>query len=379
MKKKIIIVTGARPNIMKAFAVYKSLQNNYDITLIHTGQHYDYDMSDIFFDELRLKPDIKLNLESKTKAGMLDNFLYNNNNIFEMDVLDVVQHLLSSELKKCGQLGEIIIKLEKFIKDMCLVITFGDVTSTLAAALCCHKLNIKIAHIESGLRNFDNQMPEEINRYIVDHISNYNFCSEKSGLINLINEGITKDCYLVGNTMLETLRYNLDEIKSKKSYLKYEMEPYNYVLLTLHRHENVDNKENLDVVLTDLIKLSEKYKIIWPVHPRTKKSMYNLDIVDNIILIDPQGYLDFTCLQYYSKFIITDSGGIQEEANEMGITCFTLRKNTERPSTLIENGGTNILIHSIKEINEHIIVRKDNSINDHTPSHHIANILKKVI
>lgn len=383
--EKIIMIIGTRPNIIKAFSLYNTLKIYYDITLIHTGQHFDFNLSDIFFRELNFKkPDINFALTSKTKAGILEDYLYQNKDIFNLDINEILQRIFNTQLNNCGQLGEIIMKLENQINIIKpnLLIVFGDVTSTLASALCSYKLKIEIAHIEAGLRNYDYLMPEEVNRYLVDHLSTYRFCSEISGLNNLIKEKININNYLVGNTMLETLNYFKLQIEERETYLKYNLKKKEYILITIHRQENVDNIRVLENIMDQIIALSNKNKVIFPVHPRTRKNIININSLNksNIILSEPLGYLDFLCLLNYSKFVITDSGGIQEESTELNIPCYTLRNNTERPSTLIENGGTNKLIKSIEDIdlNNYINENKNENIN-HTPSNKIKDILIKLI
>lgn len=352
----IIIIVGTRPNFIKASSIYNELVKYFNIYIVHTGQHYDYNMSNIFFEDLKIKhPDTSLNIVSKSRADILDQYLYCNHNIFTEKIENIIDHILQSNLHDCGQLGEIILKLEKQIHliNPSLIIVFGDVTSTLAGAVCGFKMKIRIAHIEAGLRSFDITMPEEVNRYIVDSISTFKFCTEESALVNLSKENITDNVYLVGNTMIDTLYYNIQNILNKKTNLTFDCKKKDYILFTLHRQNNVDNPHILSKIIDDLIFLSKSHKIIWPIHPRTKKNLNNISVlgnIKNIILCDPLGYLDFLCLMCNSIFVLTDSGGIQEEACALRIPCFTLRKNTERPSTLLINGGTNVLINDICEI-----------------------------
>lgn len=352
--KNIVLIVGARPNFIKVFPVYNALKNDFKITLIHTGQHYDFNMSDIFFDDLMLpRPDIFLSLSQTSRAGKYDDNIYKNH---DLNIINELITIDNTNLDKCGQLGEIIIKLQsEFLKlNPDIVVVFGDVTSTLAAAVCAYKLNIKIAHVESGLRSFDLSMPEEINRILVDKISHFKFCSEESGVINLMNENLSNNTYLVGNTMIDTMLHYKLRALSRETYKKYNCDKKDYVFVTLHRPSNVDDLNKFKNILNELVNLSQKYKIIYPVHPRTKKNIDGLiNLNKNINLIEPVGYLDCICLINYSKFVVTDSGGIQEETSALGIPCFTLRNNTERPSTLIQNGGTNKLINNILDIELH--------------------------
>lgn len=357
--KIIILIVGTRPNFIKAFPVYHTLKNDFKLILIHTGQHFDSTMSDIFFNQLGFPiPDIHLHLEPKSRAGDYDDILYVNNIEYLMDKKKVIHELSNAEGNKLGQLGEIrdklIVEFEKIKPD--LIMVFGDVTSTLAAGLAGKKLQIEIAHVESGLRSGDLSMPEEVNRILTDYISAHYFVTEPSGVENLKNEGIEQNVYLVGNTMIDCLYMFKDRALETKYCEKIGVKEKEYTLITLHRPANVDNLEKLKEIFDQLIKLSETEKLVYPVHPRTKINLgkigylEKIDTNKNIILSNPLGYLEFTCLEANAKYVITDSGGIQEETSALGIPCFTLRPNTERPSTLVENGGTNMLIKNITEI-----------------------------
>lgn len=356
--KKIVLIIGARPNFMKAFPVYEALKEDFDLTLIHTGQHYDEKMSKVFFEELKFPyPDIHLTLEKNTKAGDFDDKLYVNNSEYLQDKDKVIQELIDYN-DELGQLGEIrdklIIEFEKIKPDM--VIVFGDVTSTLSASLSAKMLDIEIAHIESGLRSGDLSMPEEVNRILTDHITNYYFVTEQSGVDNLEKEGKTENVYLVGNTMIDTQKKYLNQALDTRYHKKLGLNEKEYILVTLHRPSNVDNLEKLREIFDDLIELSKNEKLVYPIHPRTKGNLERLRYLEliekneNIVLEEPLGYLEFTCLMANCKYLITDSGGLQEESTALDIPCFTLRENTERPSTLIENNGTNQLINKISEI-----------------------------
>jgi UDP-N-acetylglucosamine 2-epimerase (non-hydrolysing) len=384
---KIILIIAARPNFMKAFPVYNVLKKDFDLTLIHTGQHFDTKMSKIFFEELKFpKPDIHLTLEKKTKAGDFDNKLYIENNEYLQDKDKVIDELLNYK-GNLGQLGEIKDKLkiefEKINPE--LVIVFGDVTSTLSSALVCKNLNIKLVHVESGLRSGDLKMPEEVNRILTDHLTDFYFVTEQSGIDNLKNTGITENIFLVGNTMIDTQqKYLSDSIKTKYNE-KIGLKNKKYVLVTVHRPSNVDNLEKLKEIFDDLIELSKTESIVYPGHYRTKTNLKKIKYLEkvnnnkNIILSEPLGYLEFTCLLYNCKYLITDSGGLQEESTSLEIPCFTLRDNTERPCTFIENNGTNQLI---KKINEIKLKEKNKGKNnmkdlwDGRTSERICNILK---
>lgn len=357
--KKITLIVGARPNFMKAFPVYESLKNNFELTLIHTGQHFDEKMSKVFFDELGFpKPDINFDLISKSRAGDLDNKLYIENNEYIKNIDYVIEELISYDGEKLGQLGEIRDKLYNYFKKNKpdLVIVFGDVTSTLSASLACRKLDIEIAHVESGLRSGDLTMPEEVNRILTDNISEYFFVTEKTGVDNLKKEGFTKNIFLVGNTMIDTQKKHLDKALNTKYNEKIGLKKREYILITLHRPSNVDELNKLKEIFDDLFQLSKKEKLVYPIHPRTKINLEKLGYLEkikqnkNIILNEPLGYLEFTCLMANCKYLITDSGGLQEESTSLNVPCFTLRDNTERPITLIENGGTNQIINKINDI-----------------------------
>lgn len=325
MPKEVIIVGGARPNFMKIAPLIKELKNqNIKYKIIHTGQHYDYNMSKIFFDNLGLpKPDFFLNVGSGTHAV---------------------------------QTANIMIEFEKVIQKERpkLIIVVGDVNSTIACALVAKKRFINIAHIEAGLRSFDVKMPEEINRKLTDQITDYLFVTERSALINLKNEGIdSSKIFFVGNIMIDNLIGNLEKARVYNYYKELDLISGSYGLITIHRPSNVDNKKDLKKVIEILNYIQSKIKLIFPIHPRTRKNLkkFNLEIKlnkPNIILTEPLGYLEFLNLMINAKFILTDSGGIQEEASYLGIPILTLRKNTERPITVEK--GTNTLIRN--DLNE---------------------------
>jgi UDP-N-acetylglucosamine 2-epimerase len=356
--KKISLIIGARPNFMKAFPVYEALKEDFELTLIHSGQHFDAKMSDVFFNQLKFPhPDIHLTLEKKTKSGDFDDKLYVNNADYLKDKDAVIEELMNYN-GDLGQLGEIRDKLkvefEKIQPD--LVIVFGDVTSTLAAGLAAKMLNVELAHVESGLRSGDMLMPEEVNRVLTDHITKYYFVTEKSGVDNLNEIGITENVYLVGNTMIDTQKKYLQQALDTKYHETLGVKSKEYVLITLHRPSNVDNMDKLKEIFDDFEELSKTETLVYPIHPRTKNNLEKLGYLQkvqenpNIILDEPLGYLEFTCLMAQCKYVVTDSGGLQEESTSLDIPCFTLRENTERPSTLIENNGTNQMIHKISEI-----------------------------
>jgi UDP-N-acetylglucosamine 2-epimerase (non-hydrolysing) len=316
--KKIISVVGARPNFMKIAPIHKALLPYPQIQhlICHTGQHYDKKMSDIFFNDLELpKPDFYLGVGSGTHAE---------------------------------QTAGIMIKFEKILKDEKpdLVIVVGDVNSTIACSLTAAKMGIKVAHVEAGLRSFDNSMPEEINRVLTDRISDFLFVSEEAGLKNLKNEGTDSNkLFFVGNTMIDSLINYLPKAKCSTIFKTLNLNQ-DYILITLHRPANVDSEDFIGKFYNSLSHLAEQRKIVFPIHPRTKKNLELYSsakkLSDNIIFTEPLGYIDFLALINKAELIITDSGGIQEESTYLGVQCLTVRNNTERPSTV--DVGTNQLI-----------------------------------
>lgn len=352
---KIISVVGTRPNFMKVTPIISAIKehNRRALTginhlLVHTGQHYDQMMSGAFFDDLELpRPDIFLGIGSGSHGF---------------------------------QTAEIMKKFEDIVetKKPDVVIVVGDVNSTLACALAASKVVYDsnrsgplIAHVEAGLRSFDKSMPEEINRILTDHISDFLFVTEDSGIANLRNEGISSDkIHFVGNTMIDTL-LSFDKKADESTILKRlslvtKKEPsaqesaLPYALLTLHRPSNVDKIDNLLSILEALEELKSRLIVVFPVHPRTKKRIEEFGLSDRftsnnsaegsgkrIRLIDPLGYLDFLCLMKRARIVLTDSGGIQEETTFFGVPCVTIRANTERPVTV--TNGTNVLAGLTKE------------------------------
>jgi UDP-N-acetylglucosamine 2-epimerase (non-hydrolysing) len=260
-------------------------------------------------------------------------------------------HLSVGSASHACQTAKIMIAFEKVVlkENPDLVIVVGDVNSTLACSLVACKLSIKIAHVESGLRSLDRTMPEEINRVVTDSLSDYLFVSEKSGLKNLEKEGINSNkVHFVGNIMIDSLLYNLPIIEESDILKKLKLTKNEYSIVTLHRPSNVDSKETLSQVLHILKSISDKIKIVYPIHPRTRKRIKEhnflgeFERLDRIMLIEPLGYIDFVKLFKDSKFVLTDSGGIQEETTVLKVPCLTMRENTERPVTVLK--GTNYLV-----------------------------------
>ena len=317
---KITIIAGARPNFMKIAPIIKVIEykkskgKDIQYRLIHTGQHYDKKLSQTFFDELNIpKPDINLEVGSGSQAE---------------------------------QTAAIMVAFEKeLIKNPAdLVLVVGDVTSTMACAIVAKKLQTKVAHVEGGIRSFDISMPEEINRMVTDAITDYFYVTSEVAITNLLNLGIRKENIIfVGNTMIDTLTANLDRLVKPNIYTKLDLKQSKYIVLTMHRPKNVDEETKLKEFIDEIIDSSNGYPIIFPIHPRTKKMISNLNIkADNLHFIDPLGYLEFNYLVKNSFCVITDSGGITEETTYMKIPCLTLRDNTERPETITE--GTNELV-----------------------------------
>jgi len=259
----------------------------------------------------------------------------------------VIQTGLDGDEQKDWLRRTIKVRLEHHKPD--LVIVVGDVNSTVAATEAAHELGIKVAHVEAGLRSFDNTMPEEANRIRTDEISDFLFTTEKSGNENLLKEGISKDkFFFVGNVMIDTLLKHKEKAEQSKILEELKLKKGNYCSLTLHRPSNVDNKDGFENILSILEEIPDTIKIVWPLHPRAEKYIQSFDLgqrikdMKNLITPKPLGYLDFICLMINSKFVITDSGGIQEETTVLGVPCITLRKNTERPVTVEQ--GTNLLV-----------------------------------
>ena len=316
---KIASIVGARPQFIKCSPISKELRKNHHEILIHTGQHYNYEMSKLFFDQLGIpKPDYNLGVGSGSQGE---------------------------------QTGKMLIEIEKvLIKEKPdLVLIYGDTNSTLAGALVAVKLHIKIAHVEAGLRSFNKKMPEEINRIITDHCSDILFSPTKTGVTNLEKEGITKGVYLTGDVMFDALKENLKIAEKSKILDELDLQAKEYYLTTVHRQENTDNIDNLSKILQALSQINKK--VVFPIHPRTKKFIKNNKLEKtldkNVILIDPVGYLDFIWLEKNAKKILTDSGGIQKEAYMLKVPCITLRENTEWVETVDDNW--NVIVGNDKE------------------------------
>jgi len=314
------IIAGARPNFMKIAPIiheiqkYQEQNDNLQYRLIHTGQHYDKKMSGDFFDQLNIpEPDVNLESGSGTQAE---------------------------------QTSRIMTRYEKLLLDTpCdLTLVVGDVTSTMACSIAAKKLNIQVAHVEAGIRSFDLSMPEEINRMVTDSITDYFFTTSVTANRNLRQEGVPeKNIFFVGNTMIDTLMRNRARFEEPQIWNEAGLKEGEYVVMTMHRPANVDEEHKLRDFMSAIVESSENLPIVFPIHPRTANVFERLGIThERLLLVEPLPYLQFNYLVEKSKVVITDSGGITEEATVMGIPCMTLRDNTERPETC--EIGTNELI-----------------------------------
>lgn len=308
----ILHIVGARPNFMKAAPVLHALSRRRGMrqTLVHTGQHYDKNLSDVFFSELEIPaPDVNLGVGSGTHARQTADIM----SAFEPVLLD---------------------------RRPDIVLVYGDVNSTVAAALVCSKLLVPIAHVEAGLRSFDRTMPEEVNRIVTDRLADVLFTPSEDGDENLLHEGVAREkIYRVGNVMIDSLvRLLPAAIRCPKNGI-----PDHFALVTLHRPSNVDDGETLKRILASLLKVNEELHVVFPVHPRTRARIAQFGInVDNLHLLEPLPYIEFLALQRRAAVVITDSGGIQEETTYLQVPCLTVRNNTERPITV--SMGTNTLV-----------------------------------
>ncbi|MDW8296337.1 MAG: UDP-N-acetylglucosamine 2-epimerase (non-hydrolyzing) [Raineya sp.] len=367
MNPKLIHIVGARPNFMKLAPLYKALSATiFKQKIIHTGQHYDVKMSDVFFEELQIpSPDYHLGVGSGSHTEQT------------AKIMLAIEPILLQEKPNC-------------------VIVYGDVNSTLAAALVCAKMQIPLAHVEAGLRSFDYSMPEEINRILTDRISNFLFTPSEDANQNLLNEGIKAEkIFFVGNIMIDTLTFALQNIQQfpqrviKSASLIEEFGEKNYILSTVHRPSNVDDQEALRKLFNFLKKIAQDIPIVLPIHPRTQKHLQeNLDIFPlpaQMKVIEPLGYLDFVNLQKNALCILTDSGGVQEESSVLHVPCFTLRPNTERPITITL--GTNMLVgdnfdllaDKIQEVKQGKIKSfQEIPLWDGKTAHRISEVLQKI-
>lgn len=323
---KIAIILGTRPEIIKLSPIIRYCEKEKrDYFIIHTNQHYSENMDKVFFKELNLPtPKYNLNIGS---GGQGD------------------------------QTGRMLVEIEKILlqEKPNIVLVQGDTNSVLAGALSASKLGIKVGHVEAGLRSYDRTMPEEINRIITDHISDYLFCPTEKQKNILLNEGISEEkIFVTGNTIVDAVNQSLKLI-NKNLLNRYKIKEKAYILLTMHRPSNVDNKQILSKQLDNISKLAKKkgLSVIFPVHPRTKKNieLFNISIPDNFKVIEPLGFIELLCLEKNAKIILTDSGGIQEEACILGVPSLNLRENTERPEC-VEIGASKIVGSDYKQLEE---------------------------
>lgn len=302
---KFLSIVGARPQFVKAAILSKKLRQNGEEILVHTGQHYDDNMSRIFFDELDIpKPAIHLGIRGGSHAE---------------------------------QTGSMLIEIEKVLQrenpDWCIV--FGDTNSTLAGALAAAKLHIPVAHVEAGLRSFNREMPEEINRILCDHVSSMLFCPTENAMNILREEGIIKGVHIVGDVMADVLKRSLSLSAAKSHILEQlNLHPKSYILATIHRAANTDDVKNLQSLLTTFEMLDKM--VVFPMHPRTRDvvTSHEIKIPQNVHIINPVGYLDILQLESNADAIMTDSGGMQKEAYWLGVRCITLREETEWTETV---------------------------------------------
>jgi len=358
--ERLSLIVGARPNFVKAAPLLKALKqrDRFKVRLIHTGQHFDADMSKVFFDQLSMpEPDLYLGINQGSPVE---------------------------------QIAKVMIALEtEFIKNQDdLVVVFGDVNSTLAASLAASKLHIPIAHVEAGLRSYDRTMPEEHNRVATDHLADYLFTPSKDADKNLDNEGLSKEkIFRVGNIMVDSLLRFAPVAKQSTILDEYQLSEQSYGLVTLHRQANVDEPEALDEILGALAEIGTQIPLLFPVHPRTRQQLQKLGWIarleaQRVRLTPPLGYLEFIKLMMHARVILTDSGGIQEESTVLGVPCITVRANTERPITISE--GTNILagisgpgmLNAFREVmNQKIPEPKNIDLWDGKTAERIAEIL----
>lgn len=317
---RVTIVAGARPNFVKIAPIINQILdakpkgNSIDYRLVHTGQHYDKKLSGTFFEELNIpEPHINLEIGSGSQAEQTAGIMI----AFEKELLN---------------------------NPTDLVLVVGDVTSTMACTIVAKKNQTKVAHVEGGIRSFDQTMPEEINRMVTDAITDYFYVTSEVAVNNLKRIGVKEEAiFFVGNTMIDTLIANFSRLKEPQIFKDLSLKKKKYIVLTMHRPKNVDEESKLKSFLEEIINSSNNFPIIFPVHPRTKNIISKLNVnFNNLHLTEPLGYLEFNYLVKNSLCVITDSGGITEETTYMKVPCLTLRDNTERPETITQ--GTNKLV-----------------------------------
>ena len=353
---KIAIVLGTRPEIIKMAPVVRELERrNADFLIIHTGQHYSYNLDRVFFEQLSLPP-AKYNLEVGSGSH-------------------------------AEQTAGALIGVEKILQEEKpdIVLVEGDTNSVLAGALAAVKLHVEVGHVEAGLRSYDRQMPEEINRILADHCSDYLFAPTEKAKTNLLGEDIPeRKIFVTGNTIVDAVHQNLAIAREKGDTLSsLHLNPGEYFLVTLHRQENVDNRARFNPILEGLDRVADRFHqpVIYPIHPRSGKRMNEFNLrLKKVNLIDPIDFLSFLQLESEARLILTDSGGVQEEACVLGVPCVTLRDNTERPETI--EVGANVLAgaspESILKCTELMLNKKndwENPFGNGTAAERIAKII----
>ncbi len=310
---RVLTVVGNRPQFIKAAAVSHRLRETEEEVLVHTGQHYDEELSQVFFTELGIpRPEHRLDLGGGSNTA-----------------------------QTARMLAALVVLIPRERPE--LVLVYGDTNSTLAGALVAAKLGLPLAHVESGLRSFDMRMPEEVNRVVTDRLSDLLFAPSPDGADNLRAEGYHDDqIRLAGNVMIDTLYANLDRALASDALHRHGLTPGGYALATLHRPANVDTAEMLAGLLRALGEVARDLPVVLPVHPRTAARLESVGLPAGIRLVPPAGYLDFIALQASARLVLTDSGGVQEETTALGVPCLTMRDSTERPITVTE--GTNVLV-----------------------------------
>ena len=317
---KIVTIVGARPQFVKCAPLSRELRKKHTEVLVHTGQHYDPEMSDVFFSELGIpEPDYHLGVGSGPHGK---------------------------------QTGEILFRVEEVLlgEEPDIVVVYGDTNSTLGGALAAAKLHIPVAHVEAGLRSFDRTMPEEINRVVTDHLSDLLFCPTTTAVENLACEGITRGVHLAGDVMVDALVYNRQLAMEQSTILdRLELTPGSYLVMTVHRPSNTDQKEHLEAILRAVDRSGKT--VVFPVHPRTRNALSGFDLLEmmpgQVICTEPLGYLDMLRLMADAEKVLTDSGGVQKESYILGVPCITLRENTEWVETVED--GWNVLTGADEE------------------------------
>ncbi|TYS63777.1 UDP-N-acetylglucosamine 2-epimerase (non-hydrolyzing) [Bacillus infantis] len=350
---KVLTILGARPQFIKAAPVSRALSRHMDEIIVHTGQHYDANMSDIFFEELHIpKPHYQLGVGSGNHGK---------------------------------QTGEMLAKIEEIVlkETPDYLMVYGDTNSTLAGALVAAKLHVPVIHIEAGLRSFNKKMPEEVNRIMTDHVSEFLFCPTDTAVENLKNENITHNVFNIGDVMYDAVLYNRELAAEKSSILsENSLTEKGYHLITIHRAENTDDIDNMKNILEAFSQIEDMK--VWPIHPRTKHKLasygISLEDIPNLKVIDPVGYLDMLTLVANSKKIVTDSGGVQKEAYFMKVPCVTVREQTEWVETLA--GEANILTGTdtakiVEAVNKKVEPQYKEVFGDGKASEKIAELISK--